>query len=191
VKHASAVRFDEFNTHLHDHDTLSLGALILSGCEPSNFESYTTVDICDHPHLETPLFTIQLALPPTHTPIGCEISTDTYHNLPYISRFIAGTPLASSLLLHGRYNSSFWILSVNSQEFLTAKAVVDYLQSLQQATSTTYLPCILAHRIASSRTTLAGSRVLFNQIRLINEPIPTSNYYVSYYYCSCWSKVCL
>ena len=85
---------------------------------------------------------------------------------------MAGTPLATSLLQHGRYNSSFWILSINSQDFITAKAVVDNLKSLQHATSTIYLPCILAHHVASTRTNLAGSRVLFTRIRLISEPIP-------------------
>jgi hypothetical protein len=63
-------------------------------------------------------------------------------------------------------------LSINSQEFITAKAVVDHLKSLQQATSTIYLPCIMARHVASTRTSLAGSRVLFNQIRLISEPLP-------------------
>ena len=35
VKHISAIRFDEYNTPLTSADTLSPGALILSGTEPS------------------------------------------------------------------------------------------------------------------------------------------------------------
>jgi hypothetical protein len=38
VKHASAVRFDEYNTRLYDGDKLSPGALILSGTDPPNLE---------------------------------------------------------------------------------------------------------------------------------------------------------
>jgi hypothetical protein len=41
-------------------------------------------------------------------------------DLPCISSFTPGTPLATHLLQHGQYNSSFWILSVNSKEFNTA-----------------------------------------------------------------------
>jgi hypothetical protein len=144
VKHAHAVRFDELNTRLNENDPLSPGALILSGTETPTIETSTTVDITDHPHLDTPPFTIQLALPPLPTFLGCELSTDTYHNLPYISKFHPGTPLATSLLLHGRYNSSFWILSLNSKEFITAEAVAKYLTSLRHASKTVYISCILA-----------------------------------------------
>jgi hypothetical protein len=65
---------------------------------------------------------IQLATPPIPHLLGCEVYTDTYHNLPYIGQFVSGTQLASSLLLHGHYNSSVWIPSINSKEFITAQA---------------------------------------------------------------------
>jgi hypothetical protein len=173
VKHTSAVLFDEYNTRLYDHDTLSPGALLLSGCDPPDLASFETINIIDFPHLDTPPFIIQLAVPPKRAFIGCEITTDTYHNLPYISIFVAGTTLATSLLLHGRYNSCFWIIGLNSHEFITAKAVVDYLRILQLDTGTNYVPCILARRIASNRTNLTRKRILFNQIHLINEPTAT------------------
>jgi len=78
--------------------------------------------------------------------------------------------LAASLLLNGHHNSSFWIFSINSQEFITAKAVIDYVHSLQQPSGTTYVSCTLARRIASNRTYLAGTHAIFNQIHLISEP---------------------
>jgi hypothetical protein len=131
------------------------------------------VDITDQPHLDTPPSTVQLVLPPLPALLGCELNTDTYHNLPYISKFLPDTPLATSLLLHGLHNSSFWILSLNSNEFITAGAVFQYLTSIRHATNTIYIPCILARCIASTRTSLAGSRILFNQIRLISEPQPS------------------
>jgi hypothetical protein len=98
VKHASAVRFDEYNTRLYDGDKLSPGALILSGTDPPNLEPYMTVNSINTPLLETHPFTIQLGLPPLPALIGCEFSNDTYHNVPYISQFLPGTPLATSLL---------------------------------------------------------------------------------------------
>ncbi len=170
VKHASAVRFDENNTRLYPTDTLSPGALILSGTDPCLEEPISYVDIADHPHLGTKPFTVSLQLPAQDTGLGCFISTDTYHNLPYISKFNPGTPLSQQLLQHGQYNSSFWVLSINSQEFMTAPAVVTYLKSTQHATSTTYVEAIFARRLASNRTSLSGHHALFNQIRLNFDP---------------------
>ena len=166
VKHASAVHIDEYNTPMTSDDKLSPGALLLSGQEnPTLAES--CVDITDIPILGTIPFTIQLSIPPQGSLLGCEVNTDTYHNLPYIQKFTPGTPLGTALLEHGRYNSSFWILSINSKEFITAKATIDYVRSLQQPNITTYVPAIFARCISSHRTSLAGNRVLFNQIRLI------------------------
>jgi len=177
VKHASAVRFDEYNTRLHPTDTLSPGALLLLGSEPSLPPPTECVDITNHPHLGTTPFTISLQLPPHGTGIGCFISTDTYHNLPYISSFTSGTPLSQHLLQHGQYNSSFWILSINSTEFMTAPAVINYLRSVQNPTVTTYVPAIFARCIAHQRTSLSGHRAVFNQIRLscIQPSIDTSS----------------
>ena len=170
VKHASAVRFDENNTRLYPTDTLSPGALILSGTDPCLEEPISYVDLADHPHLGTKPFTVSLQLPAQDTGLGCFFSTDTYHNLPYISKFNPGTPLSQQLLQHGQYNSSFWVLSINSQEFMTAPTVVTYLKSIQHATSTTYVEAIFARRLASNRTSLSGHHALFNQIRLNFDP---------------------
>jgi hypothetical protein len=180
VKHASAVRFDEYNTRLTEQDTLAPGALILSGTTPILPEETVTVDICDHPHLGTSPFTLSLKLPIVGQGLGCYISNDQYHNLPYISSFIPGTHLSQQLLQHGQHNSSFWILSINSQEFISANAVISYLKSLQHPTDSNFVQAIFARCIASQRTSLAGNRVVFNQIRLstdkhdIDSSIPDS-----------------
>jgi len=173
VKHASAVRFDEHNTRLHPTDTLSPGALILAGDDPHIEEPISCVDISAHPHLGTTPFTVSLLLPCQGTGLGCFISTDLYHNLPYISSFSSGTPLSQQLLQHGQHNSSFWILSINSQEFMTAPAVIQYLKSTQHATNTTYVQAIFARRIANHRTSLSNNRAIFNQIRLISNQTTT------------------
>jgi hypothetical protein len=77
--------------------------------------------------------------------------------------------LGHQLLQHGQHNSTFWILSINCKESMTAPTVVTYLKSIQHASTTTYVSAIFAHRVASHRTTLAGNRVLFNQIRLLHD----------------------
>ena len=134
----------------------------------------SAIDILDHPHLDSPPFSIQVHIPVQGSSLGCIITSDTYHCLPYICDFTPGTELASSLLQHGRPSSSFWILSVNNQEFISAKACVSYLRSLQQPSSSSYVLCIFARRQASQRTTYEGNRVLFNQIRLcLNKEQPT------------------
>ena len=56
---------------------------------------------------------------------------------------------------------------------MSARAVVDYLNTLRHIQHSVHITCILARHIASSRTSLAGHRVLFNQTRLRNEPIAT------------------
>jgi hypothetical protein len=103
---------------------LSPGALILSGINPSLPDISSCVDISDHLHLGTPPFMISLAMPPQGSGLCCLLCTDTYHNLPYISSFASATPLSQHLLLHGQHNSSFWMLSLDSKEFITAVSVV-------------------------------------------------------------------
>jgi len=167
-------------TFLTEQDTLAPGALILSGTTPILPEETVTVDICDHPHLGTSPFTLSLQLPVAGQGLGCYISNDLYHNLPYISSFIPGTHLSQQLLQHGQHNSSFWILSINSQEFITANAVISYLKFIQHPTASSYVQAIFACHIASQRTSLAGNHVVFNQIRLstdkhdIDSSIPDS-----------------
>jgi hypothetical protein len=118
------------------------------------------------PHFESSIFSFELFLPKKGTPLGCVISSDTYYNLPYIASFIAGTPLAQNLLQHGAHNSTLWVLSINSEEFITAEALVTYLRSLQLDTTTTYTTAFCVRRNASTRNSLESNRAIFNQIRL-------------------------
>jgi len=133
---------------------------------PLSLTSDTCVDIINHPHLENVPFTISLQLPHQGVGLGCFICNDTYYNLPYISSFTSGTPLATQLLQHSQYNSSFWILSINSREFITAAKVVEYLKSIQVQDTTTYVSAIFARPVASHRTSLSSNHAVFNQIYL-------------------------
>jgi len=172
VKHASAVRFDEFNTKLTESDRLSPGALILSGQPPSELEPTCCVDISDFPYLGSTPFTLQVKLPPKGQLLGCSFSSDTYHNLPYVSQFDPGSLLGSQLLHHGQHKSTFWLLSFNSQEFITAPSTVAYIKSLQLPSESIYVTAIFARRIASTKTSLMSNRVLFNQVRLTLDSTP-------------------
>jgi hypothetical protein len=91
------------------------------------------------------------------------LCTDIYHNLPYIASFTAGSPLGTQLLQQGQHNSLFWILSLNSKEFMSAPKVIDYLRSLQIDGSTTYIQAIFPRRVAHTRTSLSGNRAVFNK----------------------------
>jgi len=152
VKHASAVCFDEYNTKLTESDQLSPGALILSGQQPSSIEPTTCVDISEFSYLGTTPFTIQIKLPPKNHYLGCSLGTALYHNLPYINQFDPGSLLGTQLLKHGQHKSTFWLLSFNSQEFITAPSAVNYMKSLQQSSESIYVTAIFARRIASTKT---------------------------------------
>jgi hypothetical protein len=143
--------------------------MILSSQQPSLPESTTSVDISDFPYLGTTPFTIQVKLPPKNQFLGCSLGTDLYHNLPYINQFDPGSLLGAQLLEHGQHKSTFWLLSFNSQEFITAPSAVKYIQSLQHPSNSTYVPAIFARRIASTRTSLSSNRAMFNQICLTSD----------------------
>jgi len=66
-------------------------------------------------------------------------------------------------------------LSLNSKEFITAASVITYLKSLQQASTTIYIPAIFARRIANHRTNLARNRAVFYQIKLVSTPSTMDN----------------
>jgi hypothetical protein len=58
---------------------------------------------------------------------------------------------------------------------MRATNVIEYLKSIQQPNTTTYVPAIFARRLASHRMSLAGNRVVFNQIRLFSIPSPMTS----------------
>jgi hypothetical protein len=106
VKHAFAVKFDEYCTPISPSDHV-------------------------HSSFDGPLFQLHLALPPKGTPLGCILQTCSYYNLPFISHYTKGTLLATSLSKHGHTSSTFLVLSVNDQEFNTAESTAHYITSLQ------------------------------------------------------------
>ncbi len=176
VKHAYAVKFDEFNTPSSPTDMVSPGRLLLQSSDTSSITlPECSIDTQSTPLLGHPIFSIQLSLPPIGQSIGCTITTCSYNNLPYIESFHRGTSLAQSLLANGSYNSTFWILSINNTEFTTASSVVSHLHQLQEPSKTVFLPCFLAKRIAPTRSSLAENRAMFNQIRLTYNQEPPSN----------------
>ncbi len=88
------------------------GALILAGTEPLLPEPTTCVDIVDYHHLGTTPFTVYLRLPPQGAGLGCFVSTDIYHNLPYVSSFTPGTLISQQFLQHKQQNSFFGFLAL-------------------------------------------------------------------------------
>jgi hypothetical protein len=145
VKHAFAVCFDEHQVRLATDAQLSPGSILLANDNnPSTLIlPECSVDISTMPHFDSAIFSFELFLPKKGSPLGCVTSSDTYYNLSYIERFTPGTPLAQSLLSHGSYNSTFWVLSINSQEFIKAEALVKYLRSLQHNNTTSLTTAFL------------------------------------------------
>jgi hypothetical protein len=116
VKLTCAVHFDEYNTPTSTTDHISPGSILLRDQSSTDLPSTPdyTIDISDHPYLDTPPFDIQLSIPPSSTPIGSTITTCSYNKLPFIATYQRGTPLSKILLQHGFHNSTCWILSINN-----------------------------------------------------------------------------
>jgi hypothetical protein len=144
IKHACAIRFDEHNIPLTSTDTPSPGTLLLQVDPPTTIPSpEITIDIMDHPYLESAIFSLSITLPPLGLLLGCDLGTCPYHNLPYISHFTKGSHLAELFSPYGGYNSTFWILSLHSKEFSQAPSIASYVHSLQQQHTSTASSCTL------------------------------------------------
>jgi hypothetical protein len=173
VKHAYTVQFDEHCTPTSIDDHIAPGSFLLSNTPPSTVHlPEVCIDINDNPSFASPIFSIQLSLPPKGQQLGCTIMTCTCYNLPYIHHLAKGSPLAAHLAPHGPHNATFWLLSINHQEFSTAEQAAHYLSSLQLSTGSTSIFIILARRQATDRTSLADTQAIFNQIRLSYRPTP-------------------
>jgi hypothetical protein len=94
VKHAFAVKFDEYCTPTSSTDHISPGSLLLSSQSPPIVHlPEFTINVSDQPSFASPIFHITVLLPSQGTPLGCTIMTCTYHNLPYIQNSIKGSSL--------------------------------------------------------------------------------------------------
>jgi hypothetical protein len=106
------------------------------------------------PHFASDIFSFEQLTPRTGTSIGCIISFDSYWKLPNISSFQPGTQLAQNLQRFGNCTSTFWVLSLNTAEFITAEALVTYLKSLQHPYLMSFTTMFCAHHASSSCTSL-------------------------------------
>jgi hypothetical protein len=103
-----------------------------------------SIDLTEHPFIDSPPITIYLHLPPIGQYLGCTIGTCPLHNLPFFAKTTPGTLLAQQLQPYGPHNATFWILSCNSTEFSSAQGLIEYLKSKQQPSLVTNLQCIIA-----------------------------------------------
>ncbi|MFN9983504.1 MAG: hypothetical protein ACK53Y_26495, partial [bacterium] len=67
---------------------------------------------------------------------------------------------------HGPTNTTFWILSIDSNEFSPAPGVVEFLNSKRHPTHTPTFLYILSKRKAATRSSFEENRASINQIRL-------------------------
>jgi hypothetical protein len=141
------------------------------------YHHLTLNDLTDNPHLDSPVFHLNITLTPIGQSLGYELGTCLYNNLPYISRLTKGSHLAQLFSCHGTHNSTFWILSLHSKEFSQAPSVASFVRSLQQLHTTTIITGYFAKCKPATRTNIEENRAIFNQIRLSNistQP-PSSN----------------
>jgi hypothetical protein len=84
VKHAFAIKFDEYCTPLSPSDHVPPGSLLLSSATTSTItlpEFIINININDEPSFASPFFNLQVLLPPIVTPLGCCVMTCSYYNL--------------------------------------------------------------------------------------------------------------
>lgn len=127
---------------LFSEEKLSPGSLLLA----NNASSYIqlpecTVDLSTMPHCFSLVLTY---LFPSLVPLLVE-SWDLIHikTFPTYPNFLSGTPWAQNPLCYGSHPSTFWVLSINSEEFIKAEALVHYLRSLQKGKPPMLLPLIV------------------------------------------------
>jgi hypothetical protein len=146
VKHTTSARFDELKTTIPNTTVNTPGTLLLDDSQPVPhiLPLEITIDLTNHPFLDSPLINIHIHLPPFGHYLGCTIGTCMWNNLPYFAKTTPGTLLAQQLLPYGPHNASYWILSCNEMEFSTAQGLIEYLCTQQKPTTTTILLCIIA-----------------------------------------------
>jgi hypothetical protein len=173
IKHAYAIQFNEHCTPTSIDDHIAPGSFLLSTTPPPLLNlPEVSIDISDCPSFTSHIFTLHITIPPKGHPLGCTIMTCTYYHLLYIHQLTKGSTLATHLAQQGPHNATFWLLSINHQEFSTAEQAAKFISSLQLPSTSTTVPFILAHRQSTERTSLADNRALFNQIRLSYHPDP-------------------
>lgn len=80
--------------------------------------------------------------------------------------FTRGSSLATGLSTHGPPNSTYWILSIQHQEFNTAEAAASYITSLQLPSQSNLILFIMVHHNPTTHTQYADNWAIFNQIKL-------------------------
>jgi len=168
VKHTTSARFDELQTYIPHTTTKTPGTFLLedTAIPPTISPLEVSIDLTEHPFIDSPLITIYLHLPPIGQYLGCTIGTCPLHNLPFFAKTTPGTLLAQQLQPYGPHNATFWILSCNSTEFSSAQGLIEYLKSTQQPSLVTNVQCIIAKRKPTTKTTIEEHRAIFNQIHL-------------------------
>ncbi len=117
VKHTFTVKFDKHCTPMSTTGHIPPSSLLLTNtASPVNLPEIGR-KLSNQPTFDAPIFQLYLVLPPQGTPVGCTITSCSYNNLPYFTTFVKGSSLATSLSKYGPPNSTFWILSIQNQEF--------------------------------------------------------------------------
>ena len=140
---------------------------------PSNIQRLAVneemIDIIDHPFQSDDIVTVKLPVPPLPVQIGITIRSDLVVGLPYIqsTRFNS----VAFRYLKPRLRSNMYILKINGDDQLSAKAVGDYIR-FQQKEKKEYMTFELVKRTnVDTSTTLVSHRTIFDQVPSL---LPTS-----------------
>ena len=83
INYCVIAKFYEYITHL-PNGSLSPGSALTQGHPCPTPPSTTSINITDHPFIQSEPFVFQMSLPPRGTCMGLSLEECEYHNLPYI-----------------------------------------------------------------------------------------------------------
>ena len=126
-----------------------------------------SINISDHPFLDSPPFVFHMNLPPQGASLGITIKQCQYHNLPYIVSS-SHRSLYQQAVPH-QFRHNIWIIAIDNKNHITVDQVKKNLISHQHPTEISDpIKMVVAKRISNPPPTLLQNHwATFNQIRII------------------------
>jgi hypothetical protein len=121
IHYCVTAKFYEYITYL-PNGQLSPGSALTQGHPQPPTPTPTSINITDHPFINSPPYIFTMALPLKDTCLGITLSECQYHNLPYICSSSHKCIFQKSVPHDLRHN--VWILAIGNNNPITEKQVL-------------------------------------------------------------------
>ena len=146
------------------------------GIAPSHPVPDTSINIHDHPFLDSPPHIFQISLPPTGTTLGITIKECNYHKLPYIASSTHGSLFQQAVPHELRHN--VWVLAIGNNNPITEQQVrKDFIAHQHPNRRSDPIQMVIAKRNSKPPPTLLQHQwAAFDQLRIVpHQIIPASD----------------